>query len=58
MKRKSLTVLLFAVALAPVCLEGYVKKIMSKSVRSVVLALSFTSLGFPAQVLAAVPRGL
>ena len=30
----------------------FVKKIMSRCVRSVVLALSFTSLGFPAQVLA------
>lgn len=30
------------------------KKIMSRSVRSVVLAFSFTSLGFPAQVLTAV----
>jgi hypothetical protein len=33
---------------------GFVKKIMSRCVRSVVLALAFTSLGFPAQVLAAV----
>jgi hypothetical protein len=31
-----------------------VKKIMSRSIGSVVLALSFTSLGFPAQVFAAV----
>ena len=29
----------------------FVKKIMSRDLRSVVLALSFTSLGFPAQVL-------
>jgi hypothetical protein len=54
MKRKLLTVLLFAVASAPVCLGGFVKKITSRSVRSVVFALSFTSLGFPAQVSAAV----
>jgi hypothetical protein len=37
-----------------VCLEGFVKKIVSRSVWSVVLALSFTSLGFPAQVFATV----
>jgi hypothetical protein len=54
MKRKSLTAILFAVALAPVCLEGFMKKTISGSVWSVVLALSFTSLGFPAQVFAAV----
>lgn len=54
MKIKSLTALLFAVALAPVCLEGFMKKIISGSVWSVVLALSFTSLGFPAQASAAV----
>jgi hypothetical protein len=33
---------------------GFMRKIMSGPIGSVVLALSFTSLGFPAQVLAAV----